>query len=169
MTGGATGTSHAASLRVDAKRYTKQRGSLLWTTGNPQHRVPHHIKWTSFAPLGWTNFAPPLTLLGQRQLGATHLVLDGSRLLVGDLGLQQLADDSLHRMLALEAVGEHLVERVAHAGELECGHHLQDLMALHGRPPSSGRSGCNRPPAQSEDAGSRASGSAPSRTAGADD
>ena len=74
-------------------------------------------------------------LLGQRQLGATHLVLDGSRLLVGDLGLQQLADDSLHRMLALEAVGEHLVERVAHAGELECGHHLQDLMALHGRPP----------------------------------
>ena len=61
MTGGATGTSRAASLRVDAKRYTKQRGSLLWTTGNPQHRVPHHIKWTSFAPLGWTNFAPPLT------------------------------------------------------------------------------------------------------------
>ena len=45
------------------KRYTKQRGSLLWTTGTPpQHRVPHNIKWTSFAPPGWTNFAPPLTL-----------------------------------------------------------------------------------------------------------
>ena len=46
------------------KRYTKQRGSLLWTTGTPpQHRVPHNIKWTSFAPPGWTNFAPPLTVL----------------------------------------------------------------------------------------------------------
>ena len=45
------------------KRYTKQRGSLLWTTGTtPQHRVPHNIKWTSFAPPGWTNFAPPLTI-----------------------------------------------------------------------------------------------------------
>ena len=44
------------------KRYTKQRGSLLWTTGTtPQHRVPHNVKWTSFAPPGWTNFAPPLT------------------------------------------------------------------------------------------------------------
>ena len=53
---------HAASLRVPRKRYTKQRGSLLWTTGTtPQHRVPHNIKWTSFAPPGWTNFAPPLT------------------------------------------------------------------------------------------------------------
>ena len=44
------------------KRYSKQRGSLLWTTGTtPQHRVPHNVKWTSFAPPGWTNFAPPLT------------------------------------------------------------------------------------------------------------
>ena len=46
----------------NAKRYAKQRGSLLWTTGTtPQHRVPHNVKWTSFAPPGWTNFAPPLT------------------------------------------------------------------------------------------------------------
>ena len=51
-------------------------------------------------------------------------------------------------------------------GELEHGHHLQDLMALHGRLPSSGRSGCNRPSARGEDAGSRASGSAPAQTAG---
>ena len=28
---------------------------------NRQHRVPHHIKWTSFAPPWRTNFAPPLT------------------------------------------------------------------------------------------------------------
>ena len=33
---------------------------------NPQHRVPHHIKWTSFAPPWWTNFAPPLTRLVRR-------------------------------------------------------------------------------------------------------
>ena len=30
---------------------------------NPQHRVPHHIKWTSFAPPWWINFAPPLTAI----------------------------------------------------------------------------------------------------------
>ena len=34
---------------------------------NPQHRVPHHIKWTSFAPPWWTNFAPPLTDPGIRR------------------------------------------------------------------------------------------------------
>ena len=36
-------------------------------------------------------------LLGRRQLGGRHLVLDGARLLVGDLGLQQRTDDLLHR------------------------------------------------------------------------
>jgi hypothetical protein len=28
---------------------------------NPQHRVPHHIKWSGFAPPNWSNFTPPLT------------------------------------------------------------------------------------------------------------
>ena len=56
-------THHVHILEMNGERYTKQRGSLLWTTGTtPQHRVPHNIKWTSFAPPGWTNFAPPLTL-----------------------------------------------------------------------------------------------------------
>ena len=35
--GGSTGTSHAASLRAGAKRYAKQRGSLLWTTGTTRN------------------------------------------------------------------------------------------------------------------------------------
>lgn len=43
---------------------------------------------------------------GERQPGDGHLVLDGAGLLLGDLGLEQVADDALHRMLALEAVGE---------------------------------------------------------------
>ena len=38
---------------------------------NPQHRVPHHIKWTSFAPPGWTNFAPTLTALNMKSHGGT--------------------------------------------------------------------------------------------------
>ena len=28
---------------------------------NPQQRVPHHIKWSGFAPPKWPNFTPPLT------------------------------------------------------------------------------------------------------------
>jgi hypothetical protein len=28
---------------------------------NPQHRVPHHTKWSGFAPPNWSNFTPPLT------------------------------------------------------------------------------------------------------------
>jgi hypothetical protein len=29
---------------------------------NPQHRVPHHIKWSGFAPPKRSNFSPPLTV-----------------------------------------------------------------------------------------------------------
>ena len=35
--GGPTGTSHAPSLRVTLKRYTKKRGALLWTTGTTRN------------------------------------------------------------------------------------------------------------------------------------
>src|SRR5262249_19760466 len=55
-------------------------------------------------------------LLGQRQPGGGELVLDGARLLLGDLGLEQVADDILDGMLALEPGGQHLVEGGPHAG-----------------------------------------------------
>ena len=52
-------------------------------------------------------------------------------MLVGDLRLQQIADDVLNGILALDRVGDHLVIGMAHTGELELAHQLQDLVALH--------------------------------------
>jgi hypothetical protein len=52
--------------------------------------------------------------------------------LLGDLGRKQVADDLLGRVLALEPVGQHLIERPAHAEQLELDHHLQDIMTFHG-------------------------------------
>ena len=105
-------------------------------------------------------------LLGRRQLGGRHLVLDGARLLVGDLGLQQRTDDLLHRMTTLETVGEDVVVGGAHARELQRRHHRQHLMTLHDRPPSGDRSADNRPPAGGEAACPRASGWSPAVPAG---
>ncbi len=105
-------------------------------------------------------------LLGRWQPGGRHLVLDGARRLVGDLGLQQRTDDLLHRMTALETVGEDVVVGGAHARELQRRHHRQHLMTLHDRPPSSDRSADSRPPAGGEAAGPRASGWSPAVPAG---
>ena len=44
--------------------------------------------------------------LGQRQLGDSELVFDRAGLLLGDLGFEQLADDPLYRVLALQPVGK---------------------------------------------------------------
>ena len=74
-------------------------------------------------------------LLGRRQPGGRHLVLDRARRLVGDLDLQQRTDDLLHRMAALEPLGEDIVVGGAHACELQRRHHRQHLMTLHDRPP----------------------------------
>ena len=41
-------------------------------------------------------------VLGERQFGDGDLVFDRARLLFGDLGVQQVADDALRLMLALE-------------------------------------------------------------------
>ena len=62
-------------------------------------------------------------LLGRRQPGRRHLVLDRARRLVGDLDPQQRTDDLLHRMAALEPVGEDVVVGGAHACELQRRHH----------------------------------------------
>ena len=41
-------------------------------------------------------------VLGKRQLGDGELVLDRARLLLADLGLEQVADDALRLMLTFE-------------------------------------------------------------------
>ena len=69
-------------------------------------------------------------LLGERQLRRRHLILDRARVLIGDLRRQQLADDVLVGVLALDLISDHLVIGVAHAGELEFAHQVEDLMAF---------------------------------------
>src|SRR6266852_3163520 len=48
-------------------------------------------------------------VLGQRQLGDTQLVLDRARLLLGDLGAEQIAEDARRLVPALDAGHHHLV------------------------------------------------------------
>lgn len=71
-------------------------------------------------------------VLGQGQLGGGELILDGSGLLLGDLGLEQVADDAGRLVLALHGMAHHLVERCAHAVELERAHQVEDMGAFHG-------------------------------------
>ena len=70
-------------------------------------------------------------VLGQRQLGDGDLVLDRARLLLGDLGGEQVADDPLGLVLALDRGGDDLVVGSLHAVELELAHGGQDLGTLH--------------------------------------
>ena len=52
-----------------------------------------------------------LEVLGQGQLGNRHLVLDRARLLLGDLGRQQIAHDPLGLVSALDCGRDDLVDR----------------------------------------------------------
>ena len=70
-------------------------------------------------------------VLGQRQLGDGQLVLDRARLLLGDLGAEQIADDARRLVPALDAGGHHLVVGRPHAVELERRHQLENVGALH--------------------------------------
>jgi len=74
-------------------------------------------------------------LLGERQLGDGQLVLHRARLLLADLGCQQIADDPLRLMLALHGGGDDLVVGSLHAEQLEPGHGVEDLGTLHQTPP----------------------------------
>ena len=69
-------------------------------------------------------------VLGKRQPGDRHLVLDGARQLLVDLGLQQVADETLRLVLTLDGGGDDLVEGGAHAKELERSHHVEDVGAF---------------------------------------
>jgi hypothetical protein len=70
-------------------------------------------------------------VLGQRQLGDGQLILDRARLLLGDLGAEQIADDARRLVAALDAGGHQLVIGGAHAEELERRHQLENIGALH--------------------------------------
>ena len=70
-------------------------------------------------------------ILGERKLGNGELILDRSRLLLVDLGLEQIADNALGFMLALDGGGHDLVKGSLHAVELELAHEVEELSAFH--------------------------------------
>jgi hypothetical protein len=70
-------------------------------------------------------------VLGERQLGDGHLVLDRARLLLVDLGPEQVAHHLLWLMLALHRRGEDAVVGAAHAVEFELAHGGEDVGPFH--------------------------------------
>jgi hypothetical protein len=70
-------------------------------------------------------------LLGEGQLGDGDLVLDRTRLLLGDLGREQVADDPLRLVLPLHRGRDDLVIGCLHAEEFQSAHGGQDLGSLH--------------------------------------
>ena len=68
-----------------------------------------------------------LDLLGQRQLGDGHLVFDRARLLLTDLGGQEVANDLLRFVLTLDRRGDDLVVGCPHAVKLQLAHGVQHL------------------------------------------
>ena len=66
-------------------------------------------------------------VLGERQLGDGELVLDRARLLLVDLGVEQITDDALGLMLAFDCSGHDLVEGGLHAEKLELAHEVEEL------------------------------------------
>src|SRR6201992_1848828 len=72
-----------------------------------------------------------LKVLGKRQLGDGELVLDRTGLLLVDLGVEQVADNALGFVLALDGSRHDLVEGSLHAVELKFAHEVEDLGALH--------------------------------------
>ncbi|GAB1717954.1 MAG: hypothetical protein NTAFB05_29960 [Nitrobacter sp.] len=72
-----------------------------------------------------------IEILGQWQLGDGELVPDRPRLLLVDLGAEQVADDALGFVLALDGCRHDLVEGGLHAVKLEFAHEVEDLSSFH--------------------------------------
>jgi hypothetical protein len=70
-------------------------------------------------------------VLGERQLGDGELVLDRARLLLADLGVEQITDDALGLMLAFDSGRHDLVEGSLHAEELKLAHEVEELGSFH--------------------------------------
>ena len=71
-------------------------------------------------------------ILGERQLGDRQLVLDRARLLLRDLGLEQIAREALRFMPTFEGGRDDLVVSVVHPKEPELAHQIEDFGSLHG-------------------------------------
>ena len=63
--------------------------------------------------------------------GDGELILDRARLLLADLGLEQVAHDALRLMLAFDGSGHDLIEGVLHAVEFELAHEIEEFSAFH--------------------------------------
>src|SRR6266446_2103852 len=63
--------------------------------------------------------------------GDGELVLDRPRLLLADLGVEQITDDALRFVLAFDGRGHDLVEGGLHAVELELAHEVEELSSFH--------------------------------------
>src|ERR1700683_1962848 len=72
-------------------------------------------------------------ILGERQLGEGELISDRTRVLLRYLRLEQIADEPLRLMLALERRGVNRVVGALHAVELDFPHHFDDFGSLHGQ------------------------------------
>ena len=72
-----------------------------------------------------------IEVLGERQLGDGELVFDRAGLLLVDLGAEQIANNALRFMLALDGGGHDLVVSRLHAVELEFAHEVEELSAFH--------------------------------------
>ena len=94
-------------------------------------KPPPARSWTSVSLIGVPSNSEVVEVLGERQLGDGELVLDRARLLLADLGVEQIADDALGLMLAFDGGGHDLVEGGLHAVELELAHEVEELSAFH--------------------------------------
>src|SRR5882757_5961852 len=72
-----------------------------------------------------------INILGQWQLGDGDLILDRARLLLADLGAQQIADDALGFVLALHRGDDDLIEGRLHAVKLQLAHGGENFGTLH--------------------------------------
>ena len=70
-------------------------------------------------------------VLGKRQLGNGELVFDRPGLLLVDLGVEQVADNALRLVLALNGSCHDLIEGSLHAVGLEFAHEVEDLGSFH--------------------------------------
>ena len=60
--------------------------------------------------------------LGHRQMSCPDLVANRARLLLGEFGLEQIAEQILKGALAADGVAQNFVEDGAHAGQMKLQH-----------------------------------------------
>jgi hypothetical protein len=72
-----------------------------------------------------------IKVLGKRQFGDGELILDRASLLLVDLGVEQIADNALGFVLALDSGRHDLVEGRLHAVEFELAHEVEQLSTFH--------------------------------------